>query len=156
MEDAGIYARSIPGFARTVQVGVAGGRVISVSFPGDPDSEAGSQHPILDRIEDYAAGKPERFEDVTVALTLPTDLRAVLETLREVPCGETVTVEALTRMTPGLDAEDADDEETVRAALGQNPAPLLIPDHRVTDARSVAPAEIVTRLREIEGIAGGG
>jgi methylated-DNA-[protein]-cysteine S-methyltransferase len=154
MDDAGIYARSIPGFERVVQVGVAGGRVISVSFPRDPDSDAGSEHPILDRIGEYAAGEQERFEDVTIALTLPTDLQPVLEALETVPYGETVTVESLARMTPGLDAEDVGDQETVRTALGQNPAPLLIPDHRVTDGQSAAPAEVATRLREIEGIAG--
>jgi methylated-DNA-[protein]-cysteine S-methyltransferase len=156
MEDAGIYARSVPEFERIVQVGVAGGRVVSVSFPRDPDAGAENDHPILDRIEAYAAGEQERFEDVTVALTLPTDLRSVLETLETVPYGETVTVASLARMTPGLDAEDAGDQGTVRDALGQNPTPLLVPDHRVTDGRSAAPAEVVARLREIEGIAGTG
>jgi methylated-DNA-[protein]-cysteine S-methyltransferase len=154
MDDAGIYARSIPGLERPVQVGVAGGRVISVSFPRDPDSGAGDDHPILDRIEAYAAGETETFEDVAVVLTVPTGTRAVLEALRDVPHGETVTVETLTGMTPRLDPEDADDRETVRGALTENPAPLLIPDHRVTDGRSAAPAEVVTRLREIEGITG--
>jgi methylated-DNA-[protein]-cysteine S-methyltransferase len=154
MDDAGIYARSIPGFGRVVQVGVAGGRVVSVSFPRDPDPEASTDHPILDGIEAYAAGEREQFDDVTVALTVPTDLRTVLETLETVPYGETVTVEALSRMTPGLDAEDSDDQSTVRTALAENPAPLFIPDHRVTDGRSAAPAEVATRLREIEGIAG--
>jgi methylated-DNA-[protein]-cysteine S-methyltransferase len=154
MDDAGIYARSISELERIVQVGVAGGRVISVSFPRDPDPDAGDDHSLLDRIETYVAGETETFEDVAVVLTVPTDTRTILETLREVPYGETVTVETLTRMTPRLDPEDADDRETVRGALTENPAPLLIPDHRVTDGRSAAPAEVVTRLREIEGIAG--
>jgi methylated-DNA-[protein]-cysteine S-methyltransferase len=154
MDDAGIHARSIPGLERPIQVGVAGGRVISVSFPRDPDSDADDDHPILDRVEAYAAGGTETFGDVSVALTVPTGTRTVLETLREVPYGETVTVETLTRMTPRLDPEDADDQETVRGALAENPAPLFVPDHRVTDGRSAAPPEIVTRFREIEGITG--
>ncbi len=156
MEDAGIYARSIPGLGRVVQVGVASGRVVSVSFPRDPDSKAGNEHRILDRIETYATGGQERFEDVSVALTLPTDLRVVLETLETVPYGETVTVEALTRMTPGLDPEDTDDQETVRTALAENPAPLFVPDHRVTDGQGITPTEVTTQLREIEGIVGTG
>lgn len=155
MDDAGIYARRIPSLDRAVQIGVAGGRVISVSFPRDPDADAGDDHALLDRIEAYFAGDHETFEGVTVALTLPTRFRPVLEALRGVPYGETVTVEALARMTPGLDAEDASDRETVREALGENPAPLLVPDHRVRDGTSVAPDDVVARLREVEGIAGG-
>jgi methylated-DNA-[protein]-cysteine S-methyltransferase len=156
MEDAGIYVRSISGFGRVVQVGIASGRVVSVSFPRDPDSAAEREHRILDQIEAYVAGERERFEDVSVALTLPTDPRTVLETLEGVPYGETVTVEALARMTPGLDADDEGDRNTVQTALGENPVPLFVPDHRVTDGRSAAPTEVVTRLREIEGIAGAG
>jgi methylated-DNA-[protein]-cysteine S-methyltransferase len=156
MEDAGIYARSIPELGRVVQIGVAGGRVVSISFPRDPDAEARTEHQILDQIEAYAGGEREQFEDVTIALTTPTDRRTVLETLETVPYGETVTVEALSRMTPGLDAEDPDDQGTVRTALAENPTPLCIADHRVIDGRSAAPAEIATRLREIEGIAGTG
>ena len=155
MDDAGIYARRVPGLDRAVQIGVAGGRVISVSFPHDPDADAGNDHPVLDRIEAYLAGDRETFEDVTVALTLPTRLRPVLETLRSVPYGETETTEALARMTPDLDAEDAGDREAVREALDENLAPLLVPDHRVRDGKSAAPDDVVTRLREIEGIAGG-
>ena len=152
MDDAGIYAREIPGLERTVQIGVAGGRVISVSFPRDPDPGSRADHAVLDRIEDYFEGDRESFEDVTVALTLATDRRAVLEALRSVPYGESVTVERLARMTAGLDAEAADDLETVRRALAENPAPLLVPDHRVRDGERAAPAEVVDRLRAIEGI----
>jgi methylated-DNA-[protein]-cysteine S-methyltransferase len=154
MDDAGIYARSVPGLDRAVQIGVAGGRVISVSFPHDPAPDAGSDHPLLDRVEGYFAGDAETFGDVTVALTVPTDRRAVLEALREVPYGETVSVEALARMTPRLDADDGGDGETARAALAENPAPLLVPDHRVTDGTSVAPADVAARLKQIEEIAG--
>jgi methylated-DNA-[protein]-cysteine S-methyltransferase len=155
MDEAGIYARAIPEFDRAVQVGVAGGRVISVSFPRDSDSGARDDHDLLDRIEAYLRGEPDGFEDVTVALTVPTDRRRVLEHLRDVPYGETVTVESLARMTPRLDPGDADALDTVRAALAGDPAPLLIPDHRVTGGPGAAPADVTERLRAIEGIAGG-
>ena len=155
MDEAGIYARAVPELDRAVQVGVAGGRVISVSFPRDPDPGSSADHDLLDRIEAYLGGEPDGFEDVTVALTVPTTQRRVLERLREVPYGETTTVEALARMTPRLDAEEADARDTVRAALADNPAPLLIPDHRVTNVTGAAPADVVERLRAIEGIAGG-
>jgi len=151
--EAGIYARAIPHLDRTVQVGVAGGRVISVSFPRDPDPGSRRDHEILDRIEAYLADDPTDLGDVTVALTVPTDRRAVLEALRSVPRGETITVEGLARMTPGLDADDAEDRETVRRALRENPVPLLVPDHRVSGGPGATPDDVAERLREIEGIA---
>jgi len=153
MDDAGIYAREVPGLERAVQIGVAGGRLISVSFPREPDPGAKTGHDVLDRIEAYLGGAAEGFDDVTVALTVPTDQRAVLEALRSVPYGESVTVERLTRVAAGLDAEEPEGQETTRRALRENPAPLLIPDHRVSDVDGAAPAEVADRLREIEGIA---
>ena len=156
MDDAGIYARSLPDLGRAVQVGVAGGRIISVSFPRNPDAGAGHGHELLDRIEAYFDGEPDAFDDVTVALTLPTDRRRVLEALRGIPYGETVDVAGLARVTPRLDADDSDAGETVRAALAENPAPLLVPDHRVHDGTSAAPTAVADRMRRIEGIGGAG
>lgn len=149
---AGIYARESNAFDRYVQIGVAGERVLAVSFPDEPDEQAGSDHPLLDRIEDYLGGERDDFADVTVALTVPTDRRGVLETLRDIPYGEDVSVEQLTRMTPGLDPEEASDRETVRIALRENPAPLLLADHRVRDGPSSAPIDVVDHLRRIEGL----
>jgi methylated-DNA-[protein]-cysteine S-methyltransferase len=156
MDEAGIYARAVPELDGTVQVGVAGGRVISVSFPREADAGARADHDLLDRIAAYLGGEPDAFADVIVALTVPTDRRRVLERLREVPYGEATTVETLARMTPRLDAGEADALDAVRAALAENPAPLLIPDHRVSDGTGAAPADVTERLRAIEGIDGGG
>ena len=39
--EAGIYARESASLDRYVQVGVAGGRVLSVDFPEAPDDDAG-------------------------------------------------------------------------------------------------------------------
>ncbi|WP_267642487.1 MGMT family protein [Haloarchaeobius amylolyticus] len=154
MDDAGIYARHYPFLERYVQLGVASGRVISVTFPEQPDDDAADDHDLLDRIQTYFDGVTEvDFGDVQVALTLPTDQREVLETLREnVPYGEQVDVKQLARMTPGLDAEDEDDLILVRTALDENPAPLLIPDHRVRDGPSAAPPEVEQRLRSVEDL----
>jgi len=149
---AGIYARESAVLDRYVQIGVAGERVLAVSFPDEPDDQTGSDHPLLDRIEAYLGGERDDFADVTVALTVPTDRRSVLEALREVPYGESVSVDQLTRMTPGLDSEEASDREAVRTALGENPAPLLLPDHRVRDGPSNAPGEVIDQLRRIEGL----
>jgi methylated-DNA-[protein]-cysteine S-methyltransferase len=154
MDDiAGIYARESSYLGRYVQLGIASGRVLSVSFPDTPDEEAQEDHDLLDRIFDYLDGVDEdEFEDVEVALTVPTDQRAVLEGVRGIPYGEQINVETLARMTSGIDHTEEEDLNTVRTALDQNPAPLLIPDHRVRDGPSAAPPAIEQKLRSLEGL----
>jgi len=151
-QEAGIYARESSYLDRYVQFGEAQGRVISLSFPREPDADAATDHELLDRIQAYLEGAEETFGDVTVALTVPTDQRAVLERVQALPYGEQVSTADLTRMTAGLDPDEADDVRLVRTALADNPAPLLIPDHRVRDGPSAAPAEVEQRLRSLEGL----
>jgi len=150
-EEAGIYARHADYLDRYVQLGAAQGRVISVSFPESPDDHD-EAHDLLDRIEAYLQGTEDDFADVTVALTVPTDQRAVLERVREIPYGEDVDTAQLARMAPELDPEDDADVRTVREALANNPAPLVIPDHRVRDGPSAAPAAVEQKLRAVEGL----
>jgi len=149
--EGGIYTRESPYLDRYVQFGEAQGRVISLSFPVEPEPDAAGDHDLLDRITAYLEGSEEDFRDVTVALTVPTDRRAVLETVREIPYGEQVSCEQLVRMTSGLDPGD-DDRRLVRSALADNPAPLLVPDHRVRDGPSAAPAGVEQKLRSLEGL----
>jgi len=144
----GIYARESSVLGRAVQVGVVADRVISVSFPAEPPADAGTDHPILDRIFDYLDGADDHFDDVPVGLTVPTDQRAVLEAVRNVPYGETVDVARVARLA-GLDDEDESDLDTVRTALRANPAPLVIPDHRVSGP-GATPPDIAERLRAVE------
>ncbi len=148
----GVFAVESAYLDCAVQVGVASGRVISVSFPEAPDANAGNDHPLLDRIVAYLEGVEDDFADVTVALTVPTDQRAVLDALRGVPHGDQVSVEQLVQMTAGLDPADEDDRDTARRALAANPVPVVIPDHRVRDGPSAAPPAVEQRLREIEGL----
>lgn len=148
--DGGIYALDSGYLDCAVQVGRASGKVISVSFPREVDPEAVTDDPLLDRIEGYLSGlEKEDFSDVEVGLTVPTDHRAILEALRGVPYGESVSVETLARMAAGV---DADDTETVRMALDGNPVPLIVPDHRVRDGPSAAPPKVEQRLRSLEGL----
>ena len=149
--EAGIYARESAYLRRHVQVGVAGGRVLSVSFPGAPDDDAGTDLPFLDRVVAYLEGAETDFSDVDVAMTMPTDRRDVLEAVREVPYGEDVSVSALARMTPGLDPDDEEVARLVRTALAENPAPLVVPDHRVRGP-GAAPPKVERRLRSLEGL----
>ena len=149
MEEAGIYARESPTLGRAVQIGVASGRAISVSFPADVPADAERDHPLLDRVFDYLDGAEDHFDDVEVALTVPTDQRRVLDAVRNVPYGEQVSASRLARLA-GLDADDEDDVRTVRTALSENPVPLFVPDHRI-DAAGATPAEVAERLRALEG-----
>ncbi len=151
--DAGIYARESAYLERYVQVGVASGRVLSVDFPDAPDDDAGENLPLLDRIDAYLEGESVDFSEVDVAMTMPTDQRDVLEAVRDIPYGEQLSVAELAAATPGLAGEDdAEAHQLVRTALAENPAPLVIPDHRVRDGPSAAPPEVEQRLRSLEGL----
>lgn len=152
MDEAGIYAQESPYLERVVQIGVAGGRVISVSFPDEPDPEASDDHEILERIVAYLEGVEDDFADLEVGLTVPTDQRKVLEATRKIPYGEQVSAETLARMAGVFDPEEDPDLTIVRTALDENPIPLVVPDHRVRDGPSAAPPAVEQRLRSLEGL----
>ena len=147
--DVGVFAREFESLGRAVEIGVAGGSVISVSFPEAVESDADPDHPLLDRIDAYLGGESDHFDDVEIALTVPTDHRQVLEATRNVPHGETVSLDRILRMA-GLDPDDDADRETARTALAQNPIPVFVPDHRVRDAPGGSPGAIAERLRTVE------
>jgi methylated-DNA-[protein]-cysteine S-methyltransferase len=148
MDEAGIYARQSDLLERGVQLGVAGGRVISVSFPERVPDDADPEHPLLDRVFAYLDGEADHFEDAPVALTVPTDRRRVLEAVRNVPYGETVSVARVARIA-GLDDEDEADLRTVETALRENPVPVFVPDHRV-EGPGATPDDVARRLRAVE------
>jgi methylated-DNA-[protein]-cysteine S-methyltransferase len=148
MDDSGIYAREFDRLDTAVQVGLASGRVISVSFPDSVPGDADTDHALLDRIEAYLAGEADQFDDVTVALTVPTETRRVLDAVRKIPYGERISLNRLVRLA-GFDDEDASDVETVESALGSNPVPLFVPDHRVTGP-GATPDAVASRLRAVE------
>ena len=148
-ERTGIFARESPFLDRYVQIGVASGRVISLSFPPEPDEGAETDHEVLERIFAYLEGVEDDFADAPVALTVPTTRCAVLESVREIPYGEDATVAQVARMTAGV-TDDDEGRAEVREALDANPVPLLIPDHRVRDGPSAAPPEVEQKLRSLE------
>ena len=145
----GVFAREFEQLGRAVEIGVASGSVISVSFPGTSGGDAGREHPLFDRIDAYLDGESDHFDDVEIALTVPTDHRQVLEATRNVPYGETVSLDRVVRMA-GLDPDDDAGHETARTALAENPIPLFVPDHRIRDAPGGAPVDVAERLRAIE------
>lgn len=152
MKDAGVYARESTFLDRYVQLGVAQGRVLSVEFPYEPDSGAETEHDLLDRVEAYLQGEKDDFADVTVALTMATDKRDVLEKVREIPYSDSGTVRQVTMMVPGRSPEDEGDLTAVQDGLAANPAPIFIPTHRVTDGPSGMPSDVASKLRAVEGI----
>lgn len=149
MDDAGIYAREYEFLDCAVQIGVAGGQVINVSFPDSVPADAESDHSLLDRLDNYLTGESDHFDDVPVALTVPTDQRRVLDAVRKLPYGETVSVARVARLA-GFDDEDGEEMQTVRQALRANPVPIFIPDHRVDDAQGATPSRVAGRLRAVE------
>jgi len=145
----GIYARQFDALDTVVQLGVASGQVIDVSFPDAVADDAEADHEVFGLIEDYLDGDRLALTDVEIALTVPTAQRQVLEALQSVSAGNTVSVARLARLA-GMDEDSEDDQATVRDALRANPVPLLVPDHRVRDAQGATPAEVAAALRRLE------
>lgn len=149
MTAAGVFARQFDSLDSVVQLGVAGDRVISVSFPERVPADAETDHELLDAIDQYFHGDLTAVEGADIGLTVPTEHRAVLEALDSVSAGNTVTVSRLARLA-GLDPSDEDDLETVRDALRENPIPIFLPDHRVRDGQGATPPQIAAALRRLE------
>lgn len=152
MSGSGIFAREFDDLDSIVQIGVANGRVISLSLPEEPEPNASTAHEYLDWIDGYLAGTERDVTDIEIGLTVPTDQRAVLELVREIPYGEELSIERVIARSRGLDPNEQRDWQTARIALAENPIPLLIPDHRVTDGPSSLPADIEDRFRRLEGL----
>ncbi|SHG55759.1 MGMT family protein [Halobaculum gomorrense] len=150
--DTGVFGRRFDAIDRAVELGTASGRLISVSFPEALPSDADGEHALLDRLHEYLGGAEDDFADVAVAITVPTDQRSVLESVRNVPYGESVDLARVAKMTAGLDHEDESDLQTARQALRANPVPIVVPDHRVRRAEGATPEPVAGRLREIESL----
>ena len=149
MTSAGIFARRFDSLDCVVQLGVASGRVINVSFPDEIPDDAETDHELLDAIDQYLAGEPAAVENAEIGLTVPTEQRTVLEALDSVSAGSTVTVSRLARVA-GLDPSDDESLGAVRDALRENPLPIFLPDHRVRDGQGATPPRIAAALRRRE------
>lgn len=131
-----------------IQLGLASGRAISCSFHAtQPDANEILPPSFQDLLDTLDAGTPIEVTDYPIALTVPTPKRQIYETVRTIPAGESRSLDSLSRSIP---FESDSSIDTVRAALGTNPIPLLIPDHRVTEPVGTTPPTVRERLREIE------
>jgi len=145
----GIYAKRFDDLDTVVQLGVASGQVIDVSFPETVPDDAATEHAVFASIDDYLDGDRLALTGVEIALTVPTDHRQVLDALQNVSAGTTVTVSRVARLA-GMDEDSEADLATVRDALQANPVPLLIPDHRVYDVQGATPPDVAATLRDFE------
>ncbi|MEZ3144436.1 MGMT family protein [Halobaculum sp. MBLA0143] len=150
-DDTGVYARHSERLGRYVEVGTASGQVVSVSFPETAPGDAADDGAVLSRVFEYLDGEADEFQDIAVALTVPTDHRTVLEATRNVPYGRSVGARRVARMAAGIDPDDDEDVRTVQSALRENPVPVFVPDHRV-ETSGATPGPVADRLREMEGI----
>jgi methylated-DNA-[protein]-cysteine S-methyltransferase len=117
-----------------------------------PESGTVQAPPLLERLVAYFQGERVGFEDVELDVEGATAFqRRVIETLRRVPYGETVTYGELAALAGHPNAYRA--AGTVCAG---NRFPIVVPCHRVVAANGLGPygasgAEYKRRLLALEG-----
>ena len=130
-------------------------RTLGRRFPSASEAEPPEEvRPTLAAIGRLLSGEAEDISHIAVDLSpLPEFERRVLEETRRIPRGETRTYGELASALAAPGAARA-----VGAALGRNPAPIIIPCHRVlaADGRSggfSAPGGAATKMKmlAIEG-----
>ncbi len=146
--DTGIFAVRSTWLDAWIQIGVASGRVISLTvLANEPDDHQGD-HDVLDRILAYLDEDDEAaLSGLEIGLTVPTLDRAVYETIRSIPYGTVWSLEQLVANTPtDIDAAAA------RRAVAETPVPIVIPAHRVAIDDGPTDQRVTTKLRTREGI----
>jgi methylated-DNA-[protein]-cysteine S-methyltransferase len=107
-----------------------GARVLEVDHPRPPETACALVHELAKRLADWFAGSRDEFGDVELELDWCTPFqRALVDTLRSVPYGETVTYGELAALAgrPGA----------ARAAgtfCARNRFAVIVPCHRVVGA----------------------
>ena len=120
-----------------------------IAQPGDDD---GSKHPLGVRVRAYFAGERDAFADVQLDLDGCTPFqRAVVDALRAVPYGETVTYGELAALAGRPGAQRA-----AGTVCARNRFALFVPCHRVVGAASLGSYGSLgvgykRRLLELEG-----
>ena len=110
------------------------------------------EHPLGARLQAYFSGEQDAFEDVEIDLSWTTPFqRAVANTLRQVPYGETVTYGELAALAGHPNAQRA-----AGTFCAGNRFPLFVPCHRVVAADGLGSygslgLEYERRLLELEG-----
>lgn len=98
---------------------------------GDHSSRESDWYPELRaRMEDFAAGEPTHFDDVSLVLPAMTDFQfQVMTHVREIGYGETTSYGKVAQRIGRPQAARA-----VGTVMANNPVPILVPCHRVVAA----------------------
>src|SRR5256885_12665989 len=109
-----------------VQLEVLGDRVASVRLARSaPKESVGSDHPYLARILEHVRTGKDDLRDIPLHLEVGPFEREVLDFLRTIPAGRTITYGEIARQLgrPGA-------SRSVGTACARNPAVIVIPCHR--------------------------
>src|SRR3989442_1198459 len=122
-----VYSKFSRELGLYVQLEVLGDRVAAVRLARKaPLETAGSEHPYLARILEHVHTGKGDLQDIPLALEVAPFEREVLEFLRTIPPGETITYGEIARRLGRPGASRA-----VGTACARNPGVIVIPCHRV-------------------------
>lgn len=128
-EALAVYSRFSRELGLYVQLEVLGDRVSAVRLARTSPKDAGSSHPYLTRILEHVRTGAGDLSDIPLHLEVGPFDREVLEFLRKVPSGQTITYGEIARQLGRPRAARA-----VGQAVARNPAVVVIPCHRVLPA----------------------
>jgi methylated-DNA-[protein]-cysteine S-methyltransferase len=112
---------------------LGGDRLLHHDLPRPSAEPVGESHPLAERLKAYFAGADDSFEDVELDLGSETPFQqAVVDTLRSIPRGDTVTYGELAALSGYPNAHRA-----AGTVCARNRFPILIPCHRVTGANGL-------------------
>ena len=122
-----VYSKFSRELGLYVHLEVLGNRVASVRLTRKaPVETAGSDHPYLARILEHIHTGKGDLQDIPLALEVAPFEREVLDFLRTIPPGETITYGEIARRLGRPGASRA-----VGTACARNPVVIVIPCHRV-------------------------
>src|SRR5881398_187244 len=122
-----VYSKFSRELGLYVQLEVLGDRVAGVRLARSaPKDNAGSDHPYLARILEHVRTGKDDLTDIPLHLEVGPFEREVLDFLRTIPAGQTVTYGEIARRLGRPGASRA-----VGTACARNPAVIVIPCHRV-------------------------
>src|SRR5712691_9814314 len=122
-----VYSKFSRELGLYVQLEILGDRVASVRLARSAAKEsAGSDHPYLARILEHVRTGKDDLTDIPLHLEVGPFEREVLDFLRTIPAGRTITYGEIARRLgrPGA-------SRSVGTACARNPAVIVIPCHRV-------------------------
>jgi methylated-DNA-[protein]-cysteine S-methyltransferase len=148
-----VHVRSyeVEGWGRG-EVAYEGRRLLWHELPRPGRAANAGSDSLVERIRRYFAGEPVSFDDVRLDLSWATPFqRALAETLRRIPHGETVTYGELAALAGRPNAHRAAGTFCARNRFG-----LVVPCHRVVAADGVGSygslgVEYKRRLLALEG-----